>query len=165
MRRFSRIVSLVVLAGMLGTAAGCYGSFNLVKKVYRWNGTFGDKWVNEIGFLALNIVPVYGIAGAIDALILNSIEFWTGKNPVQASIDLPDQDAKFAVNADGTLTLTSDDGRTVTVVATSDGAEVRDADGVLLARSVRSSDGVTIYSPDGTALGSMSSTQIASLVE
>ncbi len=165
MRRFSRLVSLVVLAGMLGTAAGCYGSFNLVKKVYRWNGTFGDKWVNEIGFLALNIVPVYEIAGAIDVLILNSIEFWTGKNPVQASIDLPDQDASMAMNEDGSLTLTSDNGTSVTIVRTEEGAEARDADGHLLARSVRAADGVTIFSPEGEVLGAMNNAQIASLVE
>src|SRR5690606_38828150 len=40
----------------LGTAAlvavpslqGCYGSFAATKKVYKWNGTVGDKWVNTV---------------------------------------------------------------------------------------------------------------------
>jgi hypothetical protein len=33
-------------------------------------------------FLGLCIIPVYGVAVFIDAIILNLIEFWTGTNPV-----------------------------------------------------------------------------------
>ena len=59
-------------------SAGCYGSFSLVTKAYKWNGTLGDKWVNEAAFLALNIIPVYSVASFIDIIFLNSGEFWTG---------------------------------------------------------------------------------------
>lgn len=65
---------------------GCFGKFNLVRKVYKFNGTVGNKWVNELVFLVFNIVPVYGVAGFIDAVVLNSIEFWSGKNPVTAKV-------------------------------------------------------------------------------
>lgn len=64
--------------------AGCYGPFNLTKKLYRWNGTIGSKWVNEGVFLGLVILPGYFITTLGDAIIFNSIEFWGGKNPVQA---------------------------------------------------------------------------------
>jgi len=166
MSRFFKVVSMLVIAGMMTATVGCYGSFNLVKKVYKWNGTFGGKWVNELGFLALNIIPVYSVASFIDVLILNSIEFWTGNNPVMASVDLPEQGASIATSADGsTMTLTSNDGRTLTVTTTQSGAEVRDAEGTLLARSVRTADGVTTYAPDGTMLGTMTNAQIAALVK
>ena len=43
----------------------------------------GAAWGNEVVFLLLNIIPVYGVcAGLVDALVLNSIEFWTGDNPM-----------------------------------------------------------------------------------
>ena len=61
---------------------GCYGGFTATKTIYNWNGTVGDKWVNSIVMVALNIIPVYGIAGLADILILNTVEFWTGSNPL-----------------------------------------------------------------------------------
>ena len=79
---------------------GCYGSFNLVKKVYKFNGTVGDKWVNELVFLVMNVVPVYGAATFIDAVILNTIEFWSGTNPMAQSV-VP-------------ATMTGDDGSSIT---------------------------------------------------
>lgn len=62
--------------------SGCYGSFGLTKKVYNWNGSMGDKFVQEVVFLGLVIIPVYEVAGFVDVVILNLIEFWTGSNPV-----------------------------------------------------------------------------------
>ena len=64
-------------------ASGCYGPFNLTRRLYRWNGQVGDKWANEFAFLVLAWLPVYGLATLGDALIFNSIEFWGGKNPVE----------------------------------------------------------------------------------
>jgi hypothetical protein len=65
--------------------AGCYGSFNLTKKLYKWNGDFShQKWEKEGAFLGCAILPVYFFATLGDAVIFNSIEFWGGKNPVQA---------------------------------------------------------------------------------
>jgi len=43
----------------------------------------GSKWANEVVFLAIGVLlPVYGLAGLADVLIFNSIEFWTGDNPI-----------------------------------------------------------------------------------
>ena len=61
--------------------SSCIGSFRLTNKVKAWNEKVGDKWVNELLFLAMNIVPVYSCAMFVDAVVLNAIEFWTGKNP------------------------------------------------------------------------------------
>lgn len=75
------------VAALLATALfanGCYGSFNLTRQVYRYNGQIGDKWPREFMFLVLTWVPVYGIAALADAVIFNSIEFWKGTNPVEA---------------------------------------------------------------------------------
>ena len=79
MRRTQRWIAMVMAGLML---SGCYGPFYLTRKIYNWNGQVGDKWVNEIVFLVCTWLPVYGLASAADAIIFNSIEFWTGKNPL-----------------------------------------------------------------------------------
>ena len=72
----------VILALALATS-GCYGPFNLTRRLYQWNGQVGrDKWEREFLFVVLVWAPVYGIATLADAVVFNSMEFWTGKNPV-----------------------------------------------------------------------------------
>lgn len=78
----AKIFSLAAL--MLGvslTQTSCIGSFSLFNKVLEWNKGM-NKWVGELVFLVFWILPVYGIAMFLDVVILNSIEFWTGSNPV-----------------------------------------------------------------------------------
>ena len=77
---------------------GCYGSFALTRKLHKWNGSVGNKIVNEAVFLVCLILPVYGIASFIDGIILNSVEFWSGKNPV----------AKVMTDGDKQMTLDFD---------------------------------------------------------
>jgi hypothetical protein len=82
MKKFMRnLIFYLACCGVL-MQAGCYGSFKLVNKVYEWNGSIEDKYVRSLVFVALCIIPVYGLAGGIDALILNAIEFWSGTNPL-----------------------------------------------------------------------------------
>jgi len=68
--------------------SSCIGSFALHNRLTNWNEGIGDKFVNEIVFLALNIVPVYGICYLADVLVINSIEFWSGSNPVASIGDV-----------------------------------------------------------------------------
>ena len=72
----------VALLGLAMFASGCYGPFNLTRRVHQWNGQVGDKWVQEIVFIVLVWAPVYGLSTLGDAVIFNTIEFWGGKNPV-----------------------------------------------------------------------------------
>ena len=82
MRKFlSATVMLICLIGML-MQTGCYGSFELTKKVYEWNGSIDDKFVRSLVFFALCVIPVYQIAAFVDAVFLNLIEFWSGSNPI-----------------------------------------------------------------------------------
>lgn len=62
--------------------SGCYGPFNLTRRLYQWNGQVGTKWEREIVFVILAWLPVYGLTVLGDALVFNSMEFWTGNNPV-----------------------------------------------------------------------------------
>ena len=75
------------LASLLFTASifqsGCFGQFELTKKVWEWNDDISDsRIVKTLVFWVLNIIPVYGIASFVDVLILNVIEFWSGSNPM-----------------------------------------------------------------------------------
>ena len=79
----------LVLGGFLPLAtAGCIGRFELTRKVYQFNREVDtNKWIQWLAFLVLNVVPVYSFAILIDAIFANSVEFWTGDNPVNASMD------------------------------------------------------------------------------
>ena len=67
----------------------CIGSFALSNKVLDWNKQVtGSKFVNELIFLGINIIPVYSFTMFADVLIINSIEFWTGSNPIAFKGDL-----------------------------------------------------------------------------
>jgi hypothetical protein len=66
------------------SSAGCFGRFELTRKVYSWNTNLDqDKWVRWFAFLLLILIP-YPLALTIDTLLGNSVEFWTGDNPITA---------------------------------------------------------------------------------
>ena len=65
--------------------SSCIGSFKLWNGLKEWNQGIGYKFVNELVFIALNIVPVYGVAYFADVVVLNTIEFWSGSNPVASN--------------------------------------------------------------------------------
>ena len=81
-----RLISTLAVGALALTAVmpmqGCYGQFALTRKLYKWNGTLGDKWINSIIMVVLCVVPVYQVVGFIDLVGLNTAEFWSGKNPV-----------------------------------------------------------------------------------
>ena len=92
------------LAISLGLAS-CYGPFRLTQNLHEWNGSLGDEWVNSLVFYGLLIVPVYEIALTIDAVVLNTIEFWTGENPV--ALKNGESNEKIVQNENGTYKITA----------------------------------------------------------
>jgi hypothetical protein len=116
----------LVLLSVAGTlVSGCIGGFGLTSKLYNWNIGLGDKWAAEGVFLVTGaILPVYGVAVLVDGVVLNSVEFWTGVNPVT--------NKKAVVKAGDSRTLRAEDGSVATLVYRPDGAidiEVKTADG------------------------------------
>ena len=75
-----QVAALLVCGAFLFSS--CIGSFALHGKLLNWNRNISTKFVNELVFLACNVVPVYGICYLADALVINSIEFWSGSNPM-----------------------------------------------------------------------------------
>jgi hypothetical protein len=85
-RLWQRVLSAALIAAFVPIATGgCFGRFSLTRKVYDFNREIHkDKWIRWFAFLVMVIIPVYEIATLIDALIANSLEFWTGRNPISA---------------------------------------------------------------------------------
>lgn len=80
MKKHFKLSALLLSATIVLTS--CIGSFRLTNNIKDWNESVSNKWVNEVIFIALHIVPVYEIAMFVDGVVLNSIEFWTGSNLV-----------------------------------------------------------------------------------
>lgn len=82
MKHLKLTTACVVLASSVALTS-CIGSFGLTNKVLAWNKQLtNNNFVNELIFIGLHIVPVYEVSVLADALVINSIEFWTGDNPV-----------------------------------------------------------------------------------
>ena len=95
-------VGAILLVAATLPLQSCIGSFSLTNKVLSWNNQVGSKFVNELVFFAFWILPVYEVTSVADLLILNSIEFWSGNNPEQASTKVIDTDqGKYYIACDG----------------------------------------------------------------
>jgi len=110
-------VIAIAMAGMLLTSS-CVGSFSLFNKLASWNReATGNKFLNEIIFIVIS--PAYVVVGAADALLFNSIEFWSGSNPI-------------ASNVGKTKQVMGNDGRYYAVKTLKDGYEITKPDGDML---------------------------------
>ncbi len=91
---------LACACSMLFTS--CIGNFALTSKVLTWNKQVGSKFVNELVFFLFWPIPVYPLSFVADVLVINSIEFWSGKNPVTtASTKVVDgENGRFIVKRD-----------------------------------------------------------------
>lgn len=102
----------IVLCGLAFTIpmTSCIGNFALTKRVLAWNNQVGNKFLNELVFVAFWILPVYEVSSLADLLVLNSIEFWSGKNPMTASTKVVDTDhGRYMIACDGKgYTVTND---------------------------------------------------------
>ncbi len=100
----------VLCAGFISVhATGCFGQFKLTQAIWNFNKNIsGNKFVQWLMFLVLAIVPVYALGTLIDALVINSIEFWTGSNPV-GSVDGADTGTRIVkLSPTDTLRLSRD---------------------------------------------------------
>lgn len=94
MKKNFKFMAVVMSAVIL--LSSCIGSFNLTNRVKDWNEGIGSKFVNELVFIGLHIIPVYEITILADVLVLNSIEFWTGNSAVSKP-----GDTKIVKNSQG----------------------------------------------------------------
>lgn len=102
MKKIKIATAAVMLAGASLTFTSCIGSFGLTNKVLSWNKSIGSKFVNELVFFAFWILPVYEVTALADILVVNSIEFWSGNNPLTASTKAVDtEQGRYLIDCDG----------------------------------------------------------------
>ena len=112
------IMTVAVACLILGTvSSSCIGSFSLSNRLLSWNKTVGNKFLNELVFFAFWVLPVYEVCAVADVLVLNSIEFWSGSNPLAAGTKIVEgNDGKYMVTCDG---------KGYDIVSLTDGSNVR----------------------------------------
>jgi hypothetical protein len=161
---FKQVVVLLLIATMAVMSVGCYGSFNLTKKVYNWNGSLGNKWVVEVVFLACNVLPVYGIAGFADVVILNTVEFWTGTNPMAAKVSSEDGTTVTFNQEKNEMTI-SYAGKSFTISREEGKSTVKDSEGNILAFAVSDANGnMNIVDVNGKVLSSYTSEEVSTML-
>ncbi|MDK2742543.1 MAG: DUF3332 family protein [Nitrospira sp. BO4] len=158
-RLFRRLVTAVVLMSFVTVSTACYGPFNLTKNVYHWNsnvkgsGQINDKWMREIVFFGMLIIPAYMFSALLDTFIFNAMHFWTGESPIKGSASGSD-DMKVATLGETTIRWApTDDGATVTyerhgivehratIVAGATGYRLLDENGRILSETEHDADG------------------------
>lgn len=96
------ILTVAFAALLCSSMTSCMGKFALTRNLYAWNDQVSNKFVNEVIFVAFWILPVYEVCGLADLLVLNTIEFWSGDNPMSASTKCIDTDhGRYLVKCDG----------------------------------------------------------------
>ena len=76
------ILKFMVLAVLATSLQSCYGKFALTRKLYNVNGQVNNKFLRSGLTWVFLIAPVYGVVGLVDFVVFNTVEFWSGTNPV-----------------------------------------------------------------------------------
>ena len=113
--RLGKVVALVLVVSVgVVFSAGCFGKFQLTRKVYDINQSVEDKYLRSAVTWLLVIIPVYGLAGLLDFILFNVIEFWSGENPIVSG----PQTRVYAKGDDrAVMTIDRENGATVATVA------------------------------------------------
>lgn len=69
---------MIAVCGLLCT--GCLGAGHATGRLYQFNQSFENKWAQEGMFVLM--LPGYVLTSVGDNFIFNSIQWWTGENPV-----------------------------------------------------------------------------------
>ncbi|MFM2639801.1 DUF3332 family protein [Vibrio chagasii] len=77
----NRFVKPIIISASLVTLFGCVGSNAVTGKLMEFNVKAVDNRYAR-GGLNMLLAPAYGITVAADYIVFNSLEFWTGKNPI-----------------------------------------------------------------------------------
>ncbi|WP_067036616.1 DUF3332 domain-containing protein [Allomuricauda sp. CP2A] len=112
--------------------SSCLGSFKAFNNLKDWNqGATDSKFLDNLIFWGLNIVPVYGLFFLGDVLIFNVIEFWSGSNPIAMK------------PGESETQMVEHDGNTFKMVATQNRIQVTVVDGPKKGKKID-----LVYKPD-----------------
>lgn len=116
--KIKSLKSLTLAIALACLMSSCVGSFGLFNKLASWNKhATKNKFLNELIFLVIS--PAYVVCGAADFLVLNTIEFWSGSNPM-------------ASNVGKTQNVMGSDGRMYAVTGMENGYEIKNEEGEIV---------------------------------
>ena len=75
------VLSMLVACVFAVTTTGCFGSFKLLKTVDNVGKSINNDIAKGVVYLVLTL-PVGGFCLFADWLVFNTIEYWTGSNPL-----------------------------------------------------------------------------------
>lgn len=110
MKKTSYLVAALLMACSAPCLTSCFvGSFSCVNSMWEWNSNLtGNSMVNAvIGFILGPFET--SIGGFLDTVIFNSIEFWTGSNPIASTQVVKASDGNYyavASDKNGGYTIT-----------------------------------------------------------
>lgn len=99
-RHLLKTSTVALAASGVALSSGCFGGFALTKKLYNFNASVTNKWLRWLVFLLFYCFFVYGFVAVIDALVLNTIEFWSGKPAISATKTVEDGENKAVVKSE-----------------------------------------------------------------
>ncbi len=142
---------------VITSTAGCIGRMALSGKVREFNLSVAhNRWAREGVFVLLYLFPVYEFAALGDVLVVNSIEFHTGTNPLSGEPRLARAgESHFEAAADGTAatsTVCADGSIDVTITAPDGSTQFMNLDDRgdrLVARDATGAE-LGYLTPDGT---------------
>ncbi|NMO20257.1 DUF3332 domain-containing protein [Pyxidicoccus fallax] len=177
MKRPSPWLAVACAAFFSVHATGCFGQFKLTQAIWNFNkNVSGNKFVQWLVFLLMVIVPVYGIGTLVDALVINSIEFWTGSNPVSSADGVDNNTRIVKLSPTDTLKLSREASGVMRMELQREGQEtlvryfepldngmvVRDDAGAMLLQAQEATDGaVSVTDASGSTLTVHSSEAVA----
>jgi len=111
---FAKGVALCLAMSVGWVASGCFGKFQLTRKLYDINKSVDEKFTRSAVTWLFVIIPVYGVTALLDFFVFNVIEFWSGENPVAEG-----PSTKVYVRADESVVMSMEreGGATVATIA------------------------------------------------
>jgi hypothetical protein len=148
-----KLVVFFMIAVFSTVSVGCTGTFKVTKELYKFHRK-QDKWVDEILFLGFAVFQVYSITLLGDAIIFNSIEFWTGKNPITSNTEANNTVAmKYDSKTKDIEVSNLNTGKSFVLARTDNGVIAKDRNGKVLFTSVEDSQGgVTVLDGNNKAI-------------
>jgi hypothetical protein len=73
----------IIALACAAAQAACLGNNGLTSKVREFNlEVVENRWAREGVFVGMHALWIYRVTAALDLLVLNPVEFWSGSNPI-----------------------------------------------------------------------------------
>ncbi|QUM75880.1 DUF3332 family protein [Moritella sp. 24] len=79
--KIKKLICTTLIVGSISGLTGCIGQMGLTQLAMGVNLKMVDNRYGRAGIYVV-AAPVYAVTSLVDLMVINSIEFWTGTNPI-----------------------------------------------------------------------------------